>query len=142
MKGEAPPRLKDVVEIVAQELIGSSIDVALQHHNIQFQRILEGLVSHFFSTHLLVYNAKDIQSFLELANKNIQWNVEQAQTVDNKTFCVDEYDHEGCISMSVFKYYLTKILDKADISSVGTTAMTTLTLYKPWVCKLFCLTYY
>lgn len=140
MKSDIPPRLRNITEVVIQELIGSSVDVALQHHNTQLQRILEGLMAHFFSTHLPAYNVQDIQWFLEMANKNVQWNVEHMshQLVENvieskSSSPVDEYDSKGCISMSLFKHYLTIILDKADISNVGTTSMTTLTLYKPWV---------
>ena len=39
-------------------------------------------------------------------------------------------DGHGCIPMSLYKYYLTIILDKTD---VNTQSFTSLNLYKPWV---------
>ena len=149
MKQEASPRLQDVVSIIVQELVGSSIDVALQHHNTQLRRILEGLFSHYFSIHRPTPNALDCQWFLELVNKNSHWNVDYlldqiralrvSETLETESprpqvsSPDEEHESHGCIPMSVYKYYLTLLLDKADVSNVGTPTMTSLALYKPWV---------
>ena len=146
MKQEASPRLQDVVSIIVQELFGSSIDVALQHHNTQLRRILEGLFSHYFSIHRPTPNAQDCQWFLELVNKNRHWNIDylldqiralhMSETKSPRPQVSspdEEHESHGCISMSVYKYYLTLLLDKADDSNVGTPTMTSLVFYKPWV---------
>lgn len=139
MKTEVSPRLKDVVEVIIEELTGSSVEVALQDQNTQLRRILEGLFNHYFSMHLPVHNAKDIQWFLEMVNKNAHWKVKSLPATGKVSsdaalsLSTEEPENLGCISMSVYHYYLTIILDKADVSNVGTTSMTTLTLYKPWV---------
>lgn len=139
MKTEVSPRLKDVAEVVIQELTGASVEVALQDQNTQLRRILEGLFNHYFSVHLPVHAAQDIQWFFEIVNKNTHWKIETLPPAGNASgdgalsLSTEEPENLGCISMSVYHYYLTLILDKADISNVGTTSMTTLTLYKPWV---------
>lgn len=142
MKTEVPPRLSDVAQVIVHELVGSSLEVALSYHNSQLRRILESLFNHYFSTHLPIHNAKDIQWFLETANKNTHWNMDAIiqQVKENDISAPplsEEHESQGCIPMSVYHYYLTLMLGKADISNVGTVAMTTLTLYKPWV-SIFC----
>jgi hypothetical protein len=129
LKNDAPPRLKDAMTIVIDELIGSSVEVALQHFNTQLRRILEGLFSHYFSKHLPLPHHEDIKWFFTIVNKNYQWTKPAQSDVNS----IHESDAHGCVPMSVFKYYATTILDGADISNVGTTSMTTLTLYKPAV---------
>ena len=146
MKQEFSPRLQNVVSIIVQELVGSSVDVALQHHNTQLRHILEGLFSHYFSIHRPTPNAQDCQCFLELVNKNTHWNVDYlfvqvrvlrvSETLETESprpqvsSPDEEHESRGCIPMSVYKYYLTLLLDKADVSNIG---MTSLALYKPWV---------
>lgn len=139
MKKEAPPRLQEVAETIVQELVGSSIEVALSHHNNQLRRIFEGLFNHYFSTHLPVHNSKDIEWFFTTINKNTHWNmdtiIQQSKGVEPTVSLADNYEEQGCIPLSVYHYYLTLVLNKVDVSTNGngSTTVTSLTLYKPWV---------
>ena len=64
------------------------------------QSFLEGLFSFFFSKYRVLFDEEDCKYFLELANK--QCSVLTTQTIDN------------CLSMSVLKLYLARILGEPE----------------------------
>jgi len=67
LQGKAP-RLEDLASVVL-DCLSKSTAWDLQ----QARGILEGLLSHFFSQLRAVYNSKDMQWFLELANSQKKW---------------------------------------------------------------------
>ena len=122
------------------------------------RRIFEGSFAHFFSTHRTSPNLKDCQWFLELVNKNTQWNADSVSEqikaarvseslvgdspplISGSSSPTEDHRGNGCIPISIYKHYLMIILDKADVSNFGTSSMTSLALYKPWViCLSVCL---
>ena len=136
-----------------RETLGSSVEVTLQSANPIMKQIFEGLFEHFFSPQRVSPSVDNMMYFLKLVNMNQQWNLPAAGVQSagvheslvtgspmtrhislSSTTGAEDYDGKGCIPMSVYKHYLSVILDKADTSNVGTVAMTTLILYKPWVC--------
>ena len=116
--------------------------------------MFEGLFEHFFSPHRLSHSTDNCMYFLKIVNMNTQWNYESISSqvtsasvheslvtdlpmmrhISLSSAPEDQDGVKGCIPMSVYKYYLSIILDKADTSDVGTETMTSLILYKPWVC--------
>ena len=56
--------------------------------SIQF--LLEGFFAHFFSPYRRCYHMKDVQWFLELANKQEQWEPNHGQHVHHKQVTTPE----------------------------------------------------
>ena len=163
LKGGSPPRLQEISELLAKEIMGSSVESVLQCAHPLMRQIFEGLLEHFFSPHRHSFSADSSIYYLRLINTNHQWNhqttpTETTPTDDITSASVHESllmasdspitrhislstseDHEGgkgCIPMSVYKHYLSIVLDKSDTSNVGKPSMSTLALYKPWVCTV------
>ena len=129
------------------------------------RQIYEGLLEHFFSPHRHSFSADSSIYYLRLINTNHQWSLQTTPPgttpPDNVTSASvhesllmasdspitrhislsstteDQDGSKGCIPMSVYKHYLSIILDKSDTSNVGKPSMTTLALYKPWVCAVY-----
>ena len=132
------------------------MEVTLQNSNCIIRQMFEGLFEHFFSPHRHSHSTDNCMYFLKLINMNTQWNYQSGITsasvheslittppmtrhISLSSAPEDQDGVKGCIPMSVYKYYLSIILDKADTSNVGTAAMTSLVLYKPWVRPTICL---
>lgn len=108
---------------VAVELLtGTKVAVALARDNPILGHIMEGLLGHFFSEYHSTYHPQDIQWFLQIANLQSHWQstflmsevIEVEYSGDLLTLpnspTEDKYRKAGCLPMSVFKFYLHRIL--------------------------------
>lgn len=127
LQGEGP-RLGDVACVVFEELTGAQPPVALTRDSHQVRYVAEGLLGHFFPEHHTSYHQSDIWWFLDIANKQAQWqtnflmnevieveySVDLLSQLDFNPDCmsVDSSIHRiQCrVPMSVFKFYLYRIL--------------------------------
>ena len=80
---------------------------------------MEGLFAHFFSPYRRGYHTKDVQWFLELANKQEHWKTNPLkcdQSVKVEHTCSSQIPQlpQEAISMSVFKLYLGHILGSCE----------------------------
>lgn len=121
------PSLAETAETIMHIVTGFGAEDAILQSSSHVHHLYEGLFSHFFSTHRISYSSQDCEWFLELANKNVQWIMNtKAQTFASP-------DSSGCVSISVYKLYLTRILGKAEVGTAGINTSKSLTLYKQWV---------
>ena len=128
-----------------QIVTGLSAEHAILQSGLHVRQLYQGLFSHFFSTHRAVYSSKDCQWFLQLANKNVQWivmnkkgtkaNFDGHFTDQKVATSVMDPENRGCVPISVYKLYLTRILGKAEVGTAGINTSRSLTLYKEWVSK-------
>ena len=136
LRGETP-RLSDVAAVAIETLTGSKFSFSLTVENPQVRHVFEGLLEHFFSEHLRTYDPADIRWFLETANQQTYWQatylmdevigVEYSDDLISKadltpgspTTSVKEgpvHRLDGCVPMSVFKFYLFRILVKSKMA--------------------------
>ena len=99
---ETVPKLKDLLE----KSFPTSLDTT---HPLTVD-IVEGLFAHFFSEQQQFYDDVDIQSFLEIANKQHEWQVPQKHDLLLKENLKEIQVKNSCLLLSVFKKYLMRIL--------------------------------
>lgn len=126
-----------------QVVTGLSAEDTILQPSSHVRHLYEGLFSHFFSTHRVNHSIKDCQWFLELVNKNVHWMMETKSqgtrspdyqfSDERATATTSIPESSGCVPMSVYKLYLTRILGKAEVGTTRTNTFTSLTLYKPLV---------
>ena len=132
-----------------QIVTGLTSEHAILQSSLHVRQLYQGLFSHFFSTHRPVYSSKDCQWFLELANKNVQWVVMNKKGQTKASLdghftdqivapSVIDPENRGCVPISVYKLYLTRILGKAEVGTAGINTSKSLTLYKEWVSLGIC----
>ena len=124
------PGLCDVATIAVESTSKVKFIFALSEENSQTRHIVEGLLEHFFHEYSNSYNESDCRWFFEVANKQSHWQcdyligavVSGKETEEllsklefdpNPSQRLSSPPSEGsidCISMSVFKFYLHRIL--------------------------------
>ena len=130
LQGEGP-RLGDVACVVFEQLTGAQPPVALTRDSPQVRYMAEGLLGHFFSEHHTFYHESDIWWFLDIANKQSQWQttflMNEVIEVEYSVDLLSQLDYSpDCMSvnssiqriqcrvpMSVFKFYLYRILHRS-----------------------------
>ena len=82
--------------------------------------VAEGLLEHCFSDYREQYHPQDIHWFLELANRQLWDEIYPASSPTRTQLCdllkpgsFTENFPNGCISLNVFKFYLSRILAKS-----------------------------
>ena len=100
--------------------------------NCCLQQLFEGLFSHFFSTHRSNYHRQDCQWFLELVNDNLDLSSQSSVSLEGEGGEGSDSESTGCISMGVYKVYLTRILGSTEMSDGSTVSCPA--LYKQSVC--------
>ena len=132
LRGETPC-LGDVAAVAIETLTGSKFSFSFTMENPQVRHVFEGLLEHFFSEHLSTYHPADIRWFLETANQQTYW---QATYLMDEVIGVEYSDDllttpgsptpsekegsvhrlDGCVPISVFKFYLFRILVKSKMA--------------------------
>ena len=117
------PNLNDVTTVVMKVFALPEF----RTETYQVEDIFEGLLAHFFCKHQSSYNLQDIRWFLQIANRQFQW---QANYLINEVIDAEYFDDMlskvefsldpsielpfNCwiewVSMSTFKFYLLQIL--------------------------------
>ena len=117
------PNLKDVTTVVMKVFALSEFP----RETYPVEDIFEGLLAHFFSKHQSSYNLEDIRWFLQIANRQFQW---QAKYLMNEVIDAEYFDDMlakvefsldpsiepplNCwvdwVSMPTFKFYLLRVL--------------------------------
>ena len=84
--------------------------------------VAEGLLEHCFSDYREQYHPQDIHWFLELANRDERYPA-SSESPTRTQLCdllkpgsFTENFPNGCISLNVFKFYLSRILTKSEVS--------------------------
>ena len=130
------PRLGDIAKVTLETMTGSELSSALAKDSPQVRHTIEGLLEHFFSEHLMTYHPDDISWFLRIANQQTHWQatflMNEVIGVEYSVDLLSQLDFEpsataereppihklaSCVPMSVFKFYLHRILLQVNLRS-------------------------
>ena len=131
------PRIGEVADTLVQVLTEMPVNHAIQQDDPNLQQLFEGLFSHFFSTHRTSYHHVDCKWFLQLVNENL--DLSSASVTERSSGDSDgsESESTGCISVGVYKMYLTRILGSTETSDSSMVSCPA--LYKQSVCLFVCI---
>ena len=107
------PRLKEIA-LVGMDLLSGAATASsnVKQAKNQFVRsYIDGLFAFFFSAQRAAINIEDARWFLELANKHAKTHITQTAAASD-----DTSPFVNCISLNVFKLYLSRILGTIDVS--------------------------
>ena len=107
------PRLREIA-LTGMDLISEASNTSSSAQGKKNQCVrsyIDGLFAFFFSAQRAAINIEDARWFLEIANKHAQTNFTQAVAASDETS-----PFVNCISLNVFKLYLSRILGTVDVS--------------------------
>ena len=131
------PRIGEVADTLVQVLTEMPVNLAIQQDDPSLQQLFEGLFSHFFSTHRTSYHHVDCKWFLQLVNENLDLSSASVGEHSSGDSDGSESESTGCISVGVYKMYLTRILGSTETSDSSMVSCPA--LYKQSVCLFVCM---
>jgi len=103
-----------------QQLIDVVLGVLMHKNTKYIAYVVEGLLDHCFSEYRKEYHPEDIRWFLELVNQQLWDEIYPTGSTIKRQICdllkferFTEHFPSGCISLNVFKFYLSRILSKS-----------------------------
>jgi len=103
-----------------QQLIDVVLGVLMHKNTKYIAYVVEGLLEHCFSEYRKEYHPEDIRWFLELVNQQLWDEIYPTDSTIKSQICdllkcesFTEHFPSGCISLNVFKFYLSRILSKS-----------------------------
>ena len=111
------PRLREIA-LAGMDLLSEASNASSSAQGKKNQCVrsyIDGLFAFFFSAQRAAINTEDANWFLEIANKHAQTDFTQAVAASD-----DASPPFNCISLNVFKLYLSRILGSVDVSKEQT----------------------
>lgn len=122
-----------------QQLIDVVLGVLMHKNTKYIAYVVEGLLEHCFSEYRKEYHPEDIRWFLELVNQQLWDEIYPTDSTIKSQICdllkceiFTEHFPSGCISLNVFKFYLSRILSKSKAVS------SRLSVVVPWNNEVSC----
>ena len=107
------PRLREIA-LAGMDLISEASNTSSSAQGKKNQCVrsyIDGLFAFFFSAQRAAINIEDARWFLEIANKHAKTDFTQTIAASVETSPL-----VNCISLNVFKLYLSRILGSVDVS--------------------------